>query len=560
MKASRARPFGEAGTSEKNRVSIQALVIGEQLKSTTVGAGESGQQEGKATAPNEDRQVTDVPRRLSFEQEFRVASGIRDMIRQQILENMLDDRHDLTGNSVFGLKFDTTVIPGNNTHRRAFVHVALKIDDLFLLQFPDEGKDRKNTNGRFGNAQKEFGAHIDGWMATRFLPFQDEEYHEKNRAGIKKIEKFRKQEKHYLDWLADVKRRLNLAEDSMYDSLVKSQQGSESESAFSTECMNDVELDETITLPDPWDKFFIIGRKPFSFTGELDGSSQKGPRVWFDVRELTETFVIDTDPLRSSEEQGAEGSAVGDPRSVDELPAPVQQNEDEGIVTEFREDSTPDHTAGSACDPRSVRFFYNLLTGKTLEIVLGIPEEMFWRLNDPSLKNYGASEARARLTDELTQKVEEDAPAAESSVEAETDVPSAAQEESAMREEGKELIQVGTLQEGKWLVYVPSVEYQQRKSNFGKPSEFMYALTEDFVRWLIKQEEELLCKQEQQQEKALCDELQRKGEHYNPQLKKVKVDIMSGLFNFVERMSTRDAYPYAIFPKVTVQPPRVSEY
>jgi len=28
MKASRARPFGEAGTSEKNRVSIQALAEG----------------------------------------------------------------------------------------------------------------------------------------------------------------------------------------------------------------------------------------------------------------------------------------------------------------------------------------------------------------------------------------------------------------------------------------------------------------------------------------------------------------------------------------------------
>ena len=47
-----------------------------------------------------------------FDQDFLIRSGIRDAIRQLILENLLDDRHDLTGNSVYGLKFDISVIPG----------------------------------------------------------------------------------------------------------------------------------------------------------------------------------------------------------------------------------------------------------------------------------------------------------------------------------------------------------------------------------------------------------------------------------------------------------------
>ena len=56
---------------------------------------------------------------------------MRDSIRQLILENMLDDRHDLTGNSIYGLKFDTTVIPGDNTHGRASVQISASIPHPF---------------------------------------------------------------------------------------------------------------------------------------------------------------------------------------------------------------------------------------------------------------------------------------------------------------------------------------------------------------------------------------------------------------------------------------------
>ncbi|MEJ2310456.1 MAG: hypothetical protein P8Z78_14235, partial [Gammaproteobacteria bacterium] len=106
------------------------LVVGESVRAARAGAGdaEGGNPDNLKDAEPE---ATTAPRRLPYEQQLRVASGIRDMLRQQILENMLDDRHDLTGNTVYGLKFDTTVVPGNNTRRRAFVHVSLTIDDLF---------------------------------------------------------------------------------------------------------------------------------------------------------------------------------------------------------------------------------------------------------------------------------------------------------------------------------------------------------------------------------------------------------------------------------------------
>lgn len=65
-----------------------------------------------------------------FEHEFQIRSALRDRIRQALLENQLDDRHDLTGNSVYGLKFDTSVIPGTNTRTRAYVRVRVVPSDL----------------------------------------------------------------------------------------------------------------------------------------------------------------------------------------------------------------------------------------------------------------------------------------------------------------------------------------------------------------------------------------------------------------------------------------------
>ncbi|WP_152536092.1 hypothetical protein [Mesorhizobium loti] len=75
---------------------------------------------------------------LPYDQEFSIRAGIRDKIRALILENMLDDRHDLTGNSIYGLKFDSTVIPGQNTNKRAFVRVSIHLTEPFLASEPGE--------------------------------------------------------------------------------------------------------------------------------------------------------------------------------------------------------------------------------------------------------------------------------------------------------------------------------------------------------------------------------------------------------------------------------------
>ncbi len=96
--------------------------------------GGSGEPVGDAPTKNAggEPQAAAQPS-LSFLDSFAIRAAARDSIRQSILENLLDDRHDLTGNSVYGLKFDTTVIPGRFTTGRAFVRLSIKPDQAALV-------------------------------------------------------------------------------------------------------------------------------------------------------------------------------------------------------------------------------------------------------------------------------------------------------------------------------------------------------------------------------------------------------------------------------------------
>lgn len=49
----------------------------------------------------------------------------RDVVRNLLIENQLDDRHDLNGNSLYKLKFDTSILPGVNTQAAAHISVRL---------------------------------------------------------------------------------------------------------------------------------------------------------------------------------------------------------------------------------------------------------------------------------------------------------------------------------------------------------------------------------------------------------------------------------------------------
>lgn len=328
--------------------------------------------------------------RLSFDQEFRVSAGIRDTIRQQLLENMLDDRHDLTGNSVFGLKFDTTVIPGTNTRQRAFVHVQ-----LFVAPFSG---DLQDLNFECGS-----------------------ETPEPPRTPPRDL---------FENWVKDVQRRLNLAEDFLYDSIVhqckeehwsekdlfdkltgkaletvlgipeerfwlllqgqeRELQRQDAEAVQRCErspeepgcCMTlarDRTVDEELTLevseacpellqpksmmipdgkddgspqsgsvvlPDPWSRYFIVDRRPFNPPDVLAGKETLcRQRVWFDVSGLEEKLWIRkenvSNPCNQSSPNSGDGAACAkQAESVTDKDAGASTVADTPSTTESPEDS-----------------------------------------------------------------------------------------------------------------------------------------------------------------------------------------------------------------------------
>lgn len=163
----RLRDLDETSHSATTRV--------EHSASAALGSNTNTESEGETKA------------QLNFAQEFEIATGLRDKIRQMMLENMLDDRHDLSGNSVYGFKFDTTVVPGDNTRKRAFVRVRTQIEPFFQTR--------------------------DDTVAEGQLPSYLRAYLEKKGEDHARLEQYNQ---HYVSWLNNIENRLNSFVDNFY--------------------------------------------------------------------------------------------------------------------------------------------------------------------------------------------------------------------------------------------------------------------------------------------------------------------------------------------------------
>jgi hypothetical protein len=75
--------------------------------------------------------VSTPPGDFPFDIDYDLKTAMRDKIRQDIIENMLDDRHDLTGNSLVAMKFDTTVLKRRGARYNARVAFRITAAKLF---------------------------------------------------------------------------------------------------------------------------------------------------------------------------------------------------------------------------------------------------------------------------------------------------------------------------------------------------------------------------------------------------------------------------------------------
>ncbi|MCV6585983.1 MAG: hypothetical protein OIF47_10655 [Marinibacterium sp.] len=178
-----------------------------------------------------------------FDYTFQLKAALRDRMRQLILENQLDDRHDRTGNSVYGLKFDTTVLPGRNTRKRAFVRVRV---------VPENRPD--------ADAIHEVFRHDSSWMMN-------------NSDVLMGFPQY------YRDWLHDIKWRLNTylegevrvlglpetgacAAPGSYDTVLREAISKvlsiDSHAIDLGQWSDSIDDTRAITLPDPWPKYLSL--------------------------------------------------------------------------------------------------------------------------------------------------------------------------------------------------------------------------------------------------------------------------------------------------------------
>lgn len=128
---SKLTEIDDEGTTfvDRRLVQQQFLAAGIGVSADPAAAADAG----TAPAPTALPPIPDSDE-ISFRTKFDLQSAARDEIRQRILENALDDRHDLSGNTVFGLKFDTAVLPGSNTTLSPAVIVKMTSNPLDSLK------------------------------------------------------------------------------------------------------------------------------------------------------------------------------------------------------------------------------------------------------------------------------------------------------------------------------------------------------------------------------------------------------------------------------------------
>jgi hypothetical protein len=86
-----------------------------------------GKENAQTSLPVSAKLATDDPDDvLTFDQKVRLKSANRDFILQKVIENRLDDRHDLQGNALYILKFDTTVVANELSGRKAVISITMQ--------------------------------------------------------------------------------------------------------------------------------------------------------------------------------------------------------------------------------------------------------------------------------------------------------------------------------------------------------------------------------------------------------------------------------------------------
>jgi hypothetical protein len=105
--------------------------VGDEAGTPTANADPSGGRGGGEANP---------PAALAGVDQFDLQRQYREHVRKLMIENQLDDRHDLRGNSLYRLGFDVAVLPGQDTRKSAKISVSILPPEGLLPEVDESTK------------------------------------------------------------------------------------------------------------------------------------------------------------------------------------------------------------------------------------------------------------------------------------------------------------------------------------------------------------------------------------------------------------------------------------
>ena len=95
----------------------------------------SGSQEGLLNPTSAELSTASLTNRDQFEDEF----AFRDAVHARKRERVLDDTHDLAGLTLYEMKFDAAITPGDNARQKALIEIQMDPEPLEPSEYGTPG-------------------------------------------------------------------------------------------------------------------------------------------------------------------------------------------------------------------------------------------------------------------------------------------------------------------------------------------------------------------------------------------------------------------------------------
>lgn len=158
--------------------------------------------------PKEKTAQAELPKELGDTpiEQFRDVMAYREEVRNEILENQLDDRHDIAGNTLYRLKFDATVVPLHDTSAYAMVEVTIRGPSIW------------NISGDGEKGRAPLGVPRGSKMSEATLMLLDDAEYARYVKGLddKALDSYRRV---YENWVEDIDPARYSEEDILYGEL-----------------------------------------------------------------------------------------------------------------------------------------------------------------------------------------------------------------------------------------------------------------------------------------------------------------------------------------------------